>query len=56
MQGLIMDMPLMISSAIRHAAGFHGRTAVAVLRWMDPAFASGLVQRVAAGLEPMDAR
>jgi hypothetical protein len=52
MQGLIRDMPLMISSAIRHAAGFHGRTAVVVLRWMGPAFTSGLVQRVAAGLGP----
>src|SRR5437667_1600984 len=26
LQGLIMDMPLMISSAIRHAAEFHGST------------------------------
>jgi len=28
MQGLIMDMPLMISAAIRHAAEFHGTTEV----------------------------
>ncbi len=28
MQGLIMDMPLMISAAIRHAAAFHGDTEV----------------------------
>ncbi len=28
MQGLIMDMPLMISAAIRHAATFHGGTEV----------------------------
>ena len=28
MQGLIMDMPLMISAAIRHAAEFHGKTEV----------------------------
>ncbi|MBN8492976.1 MAG: long-chain fatty acid--CoA ligase [Burkholderiales bacterium] len=28
MQGLIMDMPLMISAAIRHAATFHGDTEV----------------------------
>ncbi len=28
MQGLIMDMPLMISAAIRHAADFHGKTEV----------------------------
>ena len=25
MQGLIMDMPLMISAAIRHAAAYHGK-------------------------------
>ena len=28
MQGLIMDMPLMISAAIRHAADFHGKVEV----------------------------
>jgi acyl-CoA synthetase (AMP-forming)/AMP-acid ligase II len=28
MRGLIMDMPLMISAAIRHAAEFHGKTEV----------------------------
>ena len=28
MQGLIMDMPLMISAAMRHAADFHGKTEV----------------------------
>ncbi len=28
MQGLIMDMPLMISAAIRHAAEFHGKVEV----------------------------
>jgi 3-(methylthio)propionyl---CoA ligase len=28
MQGLIMDMPLMISAAMRHAAEFHGKTEV----------------------------
>jgi fatty-acyl-CoA synthase len=28
MQGLIMDMPLMISAAMRHAAEFHGNTEV----------------------------
>ena len=28
LQGLIMDMPLMISSAIQHAAAFHGGTQI----------------------------
>ncbi len=28
LQGLIMDMPLMISSAIQHAAEFHGGTEI----------------------------
>jgi fatty-acyl-CoA synthase len=34
LQGLIMDMPLMISSAIQHAAAFHGDTEV-VARGVD---------------------
>ena len=28
LSGLIMDMPLMISSAIQHAAAFHGATEI----------------------------
>ena len=31
LQGLIMDMPLMISSAIQHAAEFHGGTGAVIL-------------------------
>jgi hypothetical protein len=31
MQRLIMDMPLMISAAIRHAADHHGKTGVVAL-------------------------
>lgn len=31
MQRLIMDMPLMISAAIRHAADHHGKTEVVAL-------------------------
>ena len=34
LQGLIMDMPLMISSAIQHAAAFHGGTEI-VARGVD---------------------
>src|SRR6266851_6016588 len=34
LQGLIMDMPLMISSAIQHAATFHGQTEI-VARGVD---------------------
>src|SRR5438132_5909320 len=34
LQGLIMDMPLMISSAIEHAAAFHGATEI-VAREVD---------------------
>jgi len=36
LQGLIMDMPLMISSAIEHAASFHGSTEI-VARGLDGA-------------------
>jgi fatty-acyl-CoA synthase len=36
LQGLIMDMPLMISSAIQHAAAFHGGTEI-VARGVDGA-------------------
>lgn len=35
MQRLIMDMPLMISAAIRHAADRQGKTAVVALAFED---------------------
>ena len=36
MHGLIMDLPLMISSAIQHAAAYHGGTEI-VARGVDGA-------------------
>ena len=56
MQGLIMDMPLMISAAIRHAADFHGKTEVVArtiegdIHRYDYAYAHARMQQLAHAL------
>ena len=65
MQGLIMDMPLMISAGMRHAADFHGKTEVVArtiegdIHRYDYATAHARMQQLAnalrrMGIEPGD--